>query len=126
MWFAEDCNATGNFLLADAAGARTPVSYAPHEELAVSVDYESLRAFETADGRGWGACCATAIGKGDVVVEAIGCGARLARAARLRLSPVLRSRSAASCTRSLLPRLTLWERLAVYENSASSRGRPRC
>ena len=73
----EDCNATGSFALDSATGARTPVSYAPHEALSpelarTMVPYESLRAFETSDGRGWGACCASAIGKGEVIVEAVG------------------------------------------------------
>lgn len=72
----EDCHALGNFRV-DESGARTPIQYAAHEALSEEltrrmVPYDSLRAFETADGRGWGACCATAICKGDVVVEAVG------------------------------------------------------
>ena len=73
----DDCNAFGNFALDHVTGLRTPVLYSAHEalpdELArKTIPYESLRAFETNDGRGWGACCAMAINKGDVVVEAIG------------------------------------------------------
>ena len=36
------------------------------------VEYDSLRAFETEDGRGWGLCCAKGLARGDVVVEAVG------------------------------------------------------
>lgn len=73
----EDCNALGNFTLDDETGTRTPIAYAPHEALSAElacrvVPYESLRAFETDDGRGWGVCCTAAIRKGDVIVEAIG------------------------------------------------------
>ena len=79
----EDCHALGCFkILEDSSSTggsvrRTPVAYAAHEALPTElsrtlVDYQSLRAFETTDGRGWGVCCATAIGKGDLVVEAIG------------------------------------------------------
>ena len=73
----DDCSSLGNFVL-DGATGRSPIAYAPHEELSDElaskrVPYESLRAFETLDGRGWGACCTAAISKGAVVVEAIGC-----------------------------------------------------
>ena len=53
------------------------MSYAPHEALSIEyarrvVDYESLRAFATRDGRGWGLCCAKGLARGAVVVEAVG------------------------------------------------------
>ena len=73
----EDVNALGCFAVESADGARVPVAYGAHEMLSAAhesgrVEYASLRAFETTDGRGWGACCSRPIPKGAVVVEAVG------------------------------------------------------
>ena len=66
-----------SFFRDDATGARTAVTYAAHEQLpselsSKMVPYESLRAFETTDGRGYGVCCTRALQKGDLIVEAVG------------------------------------------------------
>lgn len=74
----EDVNATGCFsLVADGLNGtrRVPVQYTPAERLGAQVElvpYESLRAFETSGGRGWGARCEVPIREGAVVVEAVG------------------------------------------------------
>ena len=73
----EDVQELGNFRLSPCGRERLPLSYAPHEALSIEyarrvVDYESLRAFETRDGRGWGLCCAKRLARGAIVVEAVG------------------------------------------------------
>ena len=66
-----------SFFRDDATGARTAVTYAAHEQLPPElssrmVPYESLRAFETTDGRGYGVCCTRALQEGDLIGEYVG------------------------------------------------------
>ena len=73
----EDCNAVGSFALSPCGTRRVAVKYSQREALSAElaekvVEYDSLRAFETEDGRGWGLCCAKGLARGDVVVEAVG------------------------------------------------------
>ena len=65
---------TGNFWL-QPDGSRTAVERVAADELPGDVDlvdYSSLRAFNTGNKKGWGACCEKPIRKGQVITEATG------------------------------------------------------
>ena len=68
----DDINSMGSFVLENDTRRFVDSGPLPMRMLRRYTEYDTLRAFDTGALRGWGACCAEEIRKGDIVIEAVG------------------------------------------------------